>query len=138
MGCLRSTLALSFLVLATACTNDSAACMEGRDLVGETPLPPEISGIFERNCWICHTDPPAGFAPFPLLTWEQVQRARSPDAPTPVYEVIADRIRDPLFPMPPLPPPNLSDADRETWPALTETEKDTIERWVADCAPPAD
>ena len=133
---MRAAVGLGALALAAACTSDTRACMDARERVGETPLPAEIADIFERNCWMCHTDPPAGFAPFPLLTWEQVQRPRSMDNPAPIYEVIAERIHDPQFPMPPLPPPSLGDADRASWPKLTDADKATVDGWVADCAPP--
>lgn len=133
---LAATLAL--MSFAPACASDLQACMAGRDLVGETPLPAEIADIFEHNCWICHTDPPAGFAPFPLLTWEQVQAPRSMDNPEPKYETIARRIHDPQFPMPPMPRPDLTGDALAAWPKLTDEEIATIDRWVADCAPPGE
>lgn len=134
--------AVTALLLAfalAACTNEAPqTCEDGRTLEGETPLPTEIADIFERNCWICHTDPPAGFAPFPLLTWENVQVQHRMDEPAPRYLTIAERIRDEQFPMPPLPRPDLSDEEKAAWPKLTEDEKATIEAWVAECAPPGE
>jgi hypothetical protein len=137
---IRAALTACVLVFAlAACTNDAAqACEDGRRLEGETPLPAEIAELFERNCWICHTDPPAGFAPFPLVTWEDVQVQHRRDDPAPRYLAIARRIRDEQFPMPPRPRPDLSDEEKAAWPKLSEDEKQTIEAWVADCAPPGE
>lgn len=100
-----------------------------------TALPDEIDDIIERECRMCHSDPARMFAPMPLVTWEDVQRPRSEGTGEPVFEVIGRRIHDDRFPMPPLPAPSLSDAEKSTWPRLSREAIDTLDAWIADCAP---
>jgi uncharacterized membrane protein len=114
-----------------ACAGDDAAQMqcpppEERD--GSTPLPEEIEEIVERRCWECHDDPPnpAKYAPFALTTWEQVQTPRAGREELPIYEVIAERIDDPVFSMPPPRSPQLDDNERAT-----------LHAWIEQCAPAA-
>lgn len=120
----------------TAGGDGPAACEPAADMAGETPLPADIADIFERNCWMCHVAPTQNDAPFPLETWEDVQRPFSGD--TPRYERIGVRIRDTQFPMPPLPRPGLGDEEVAAWPKLDEDEIVTIEGWIADCAGPGE
>lgn len=108
------------------------------DLGGETRLPAEIDDILDRRCRMCHSDPTRMFAPFPLMTWEDVQASRSEKTGELVFEAIGRRIHDEKFPMPPLPAPSLSDDEKAAWPKLTREEVDTLDAWIADCAPPAD
>ena len=124
--------------LASGCTTDAKTCSKPKDLNDKTPLPAEIDDIVERRCRMCHSDPPRMYAPFPLVTWEDVQRLRSKKTGEPVYEVIGRRIHDTKRPMPPLPAPSLSDSERADWPKLTGEEIDTLDAWIADCAPPAE
>lgn len=108
------------------------------NLERETPLPAEIDDILERRCRMCHSDPTQMFAPMPLVFWEDVQAVRSEKTGEPVFQTMGRRIHSEKFPMPPLPAPSLSDEERAAWPKLTSEEIDTLDAWIADCAPPAD
>lgn len=107
-------------------------------LEGQTLLPAEVDDILERRCRMCHSDPTRMFAPMPLVTWEDVQSPRSQETDEPVFEVMGRKIHDEKFPMPPLPAPSLSDEEKAAWPKLSREEIDTLDAWIADCAPPAE
>lgn len=125
-------------VLACACTTEPKTCAMPASLAGETLLPAEIDDILKRRCRMCHSDPTRMFAPMPLVTWEDVQALRSQNTGEFVFEAIGRRIHDEKFPMPPLPAPSLSDEQKAAWPKLTREEIDTLDAWIADCAPSAD
>lgn len=131
-------IALGLLSGACGGAAEPGGCVEVADLGGDTPLPAEIDDILERQCRTCHSDPPSMFAPMPLLSWQDVQAVRYQRTGERVFEVIGRRIHDEDFPMPPLPSPSLSDAQVASWPTLTGEELDTLDAWVADCAPAAE
>jgi hypothetical protein len=94
-----------------------------------TPLPDDVDAVLEVRCRRCHGDPTASFTPMPLVTWEDLH-APAPGSPDEaVYQVLARRIVDPMFPMPPIRAP---EAD-----AFTEDERQLLLEWVAAGAPPA-
>lgn len=96
---------------------------------GERPLPPAVDAVLEQRCRRCHADPPREFAPMPLVTWDDLH-APSPGSPDePVYEVMARRIVDGDFPMPPVRAPEAE--------SFTDDERAVLLEWIAAGAPPA-
>ena len=114
------------LALLAACNGEDSCPGPVQSDGGMTPLPGEIDDIIERRCRPCHTNPTMMFAPMPLVTWEDLHAPRSEKRPDePVYETMELRINDERAPMPPI-----------TFPQLTPEERDTLNGWIHDCAPP--
>lgn len=88
-------------------------------------LPSDVDAVLAARCRKCHSDPPRNFAPFPLVTWQDTHAPAPAHDAQAVYEVIAERIHDPGFPMPPAGNP-MTDADRKV-----------LDDWIAQGAPPA-
>ncbi len=72
-----------------------------------TPVPPtgflpcEVDRIFKNICQNCHSNPPSGGAPVPLLTYEDTQ-AKSPSDPTgKVWQLMRTYIASDFMPLDP-------------------------------------
>lgn len=79
----------------------------------QTCIPAAVIAVLEAKCQGCHSDPPAMFAPMPLLTWEDFQGMHAA-AQEPNYKRTALRVRSELSPMPPIRSPQLSVQERAT------------------------
>jgi hypothetical protein len=107
------TLGTSLVLGLSACASDdeddSAACEPPQIRAAHTPLPPEIDAILEQRCRSCHSNPTQMYAPFPLVSWEDLHMPYALDEEQSIYEIVARRIDDPQFPMPPARQPQLDD-----------------------------
>jgi hypothetical protein len=89
-------------------------------------FPADVAAILADKCQPCHTDPPKNGAPFPLLTYEDVQK---PFVGTkPIYQQMYLQVQpgaDPRMPF-------------GNAPQLTPDEFSTLTSWLISCAPPGD
>lgn len=72
---MKNTIILILLPFTiSSCTNDSES-----DLTDPVPIvvkySTDVRPIIQANCIECHTNPPQGGAPMPLLTYEEVREA---------------------------------------------------------------
>jgi hypothetical protein len=131
---MRAALLAGALALA-ACSTSGDPSDGGADAaVDLEPCPPmpavgdipcDVGAVLAARCQICHTNPRMNGAPFPLLTYEQLQL---PFGTTSLvkWQRMAEVIEPPNLPhMPP--------ADR---PQLSPAEHATLAGWFAQCAPP--
>lgn len=112
------------LCVASACASDDGT--GAADAAAALPLPADVDAVLEARCRKCHSDPPQNFAPFPLVTWQDTQAFAPAYDDVRIFELIALRIHDESFPMPPAGNP-MSDADRAV-----------LDAWIAAGAEPGD
>lgn len=98
---------------------------------GDADLPCEVVDVIERNCIGCHSDPMKFGAPMSLVSHTDFAIPAASDPARKVYEVAADRIVDPVKPMPPIEP--MSDADRQVLAAWFDAGAPADP--AAECAP---
>ena len=95
--------------------------------VPDRQIPPEVAEVLQLRCQPCHSDPPQRFAPMPIVTWEQLHSPAPYDTERLVFEVIALRVGNEAFPMPPKETPELE--------AITDAERELVLDWVGQGAP---
>lgn len=93
------------------------------------PLPADVDAVLESRCRRCHADPPANFAPMPLISWNDLHAASPGDPDSPVFVRVGVRIHSADFPMPPQRTDELA--------AFTDAEREILDLWIAAGAPPA-
>ena len=134
LGTRLTALALVCLCVSSACATeprdpgDASAATDAdmADAAAATAeLPANVDAVLQLRCRICHSDPPQNDAPFPLVTWQNTHAPAPTHEGSRIYEIIAIRIHDPNFPMPPKGNP-LTDADRRV-----------LDDWIDAGAPPA-
>lgn len=89
-------------------------------------FPADVAAILVDKCQPCHTDPPKNGAPFPLLTYEDVQKPFAGGKP--IYQQMYLQVQpgaDPRMPF-------------GNAPQLTPDEFSTLTSWLISCAPPGD
>lgn len=87
-------------------------------------LPCAVDELLQARCRTCHSDPPVGGAPVPLVTRDDLLAASSIDPQMTLAERSAIRMADPAAPMPPAP---------ATGP--TAEELAAFEAWLAQGTP---
>lgn len=106
-----------------ACGQDH---VQRQDASAHLPLPAAVDAVLAARCRKCHSDPPREFVPFALVSWDDTQaRAPGHDGAR-IYEVIAVRIHDASFPMPPSGNP------------MTDADRDVLDDWIAQGAKPGE
>lgn len=85
-------------------------------------FPCEVHAIIAARCQSCHSDPPMGYTPMPLMTYEQTREDNGYG--TVIWERMGEMLTSES--MPP-----------STATALTAAERQTLLDWVAACAAPA-
>ncbi|APR85120.1 Hypothetical protein A7982_10469 [Minicystis rosea] len=105
----------------TAGAGAAAAC-SSTPKTGEIPC--DVFAIIHASCNPCHTDPLAGGAPFPILTYADTQAEFH--AGKLVFQQMYDQIQPGAAPQMPLGDVMMSDADRKT-----------LSDWLSACTPPA-
>ena len=91
--------------VTSACSGEPAAV---------SAIPAEVQAILDARCVECHTSPPRFGAPMPLGTYDALHAGAVTDPSRPVYELVGERIHDPVRPMPagaPLPAAELAVLD---------------------------
>ena len=91
----------------------------------QTGLPCDIATILATNCLGCHSNPPVGGAPNPLVTYADLTATSSNGGTMADRSII--RMKDATAPMPPAPSPAVSAADIAAF-----------EAWVDGCMPMGD
>jgi hypothetical protein len=89
---------------------------------GDFPL--DVGDVVHRKCQVCHGSPLRHGAPFPELSYEDVQRPL-PNHTTPIWQRMSYVIQPGSTPHMPL-----------TGPQLTAGELQTLDAWFVACAPP--
>lgn len=119
---------------ATGADDDGAAgSSEGGDTSGEAEsgepqgggIPCDVAAILAQRCQGCHADPPKFGAPMPLVDHGDVLVPLPSDPSRAVAEVVAERIVDPVDPMPPMG-------------FLPDAERDVLSQWIAAGTPRSD
>lgn len=100
----------------------------------EPVLPCEIDAILEAKCRRCHTSPMANGAPFPLLTWQDLQLVPPPGTKR-VHEKMVVAVETDFMPFCAEGACGTFDPPVE---ALTPQEKQTLLDWLSPCPTPAD
>ena len=103
-----SRVLLIFALLVAACApgerSDYAlpsAGDGGAPVTSPDGLPCDVARVLKANCTTCHSDPPIGAAPMPLVTYAQLA-APSPQYPGQTYaQRSLARVQDASLPMPP-------------------------------------
>jgi mono/diheme cytochrome c family protein len=108
--------ALLLVALAAACGDHD-----------HQPLPCDVDAVMVAVCHLCHGDPPDFGAPMPLVVWEDTQARAPTDRSRLVWELMEERVHDPVRPMPPVGTGEL-DAD----------ELAILDAWFAAGAPPGE
>jgi uncharacterized membrane protein len=105
--------------------SDSGAAPACSSDVEVGDLPCDVAAVLASRCHACHTDPPAGGAKWPLLTYE--------DAAEPLgmtgkrkWQRMAEVIE----------PQGLPHMPYQNAPQLTTEELDALRSWLGACAPP--
>ena len=99
---------------ATACSPEPADAGD---------LPCDVAAVLESKCQPCHTSPPANGAPFPLLTYEDLESPYG--AGMLRWQRVAEVVEpDASLHMPPV-----------VQPQPTPAELDTLRAWFGACAP---
>lgn len=131
----RTRQGLVFAVgLVSACYRDESIDDPGdtsdasADTTGSAPsgLPCDVAEVLAANCTSCHSATPVFGAPMPLVTYDDLQVPALSDPSRKVYELVAERIEDPMRPMP-QPPASMIDG-----------EKTIIHEWIAAGTPMGD
>jgi len=88
-------------------------------------IPCDVYAILDARCHKCHTEPQAGGAPFPLLTWDDFQFLYPPGAESekPVWQRADIAIEPDVF----LRMPYMEDP-------LPEEQRAVLHAWFATCA----
>jgi len=98
----RFEVALAFAVVACSGAQVApGAATEGGSTVASSPLPCDVAEAFARNCQSCHAEATKFGAPMPLVTYQDTQAAAKSDGAKKVWELVGQRVADPLRPMPP-------------------------------------
>jgi hypothetical protein len=100
---------------------DFSECPPG-PLVGDFPL--DVGDVVHRKCQVCHGAPLRHGAPFPELSYEDVQRLL-PNGTIPIWQRMSYVIQPGSTPHMPL-----------SGPQLTAGELQTLDAWFVSCAPP--
>jgi hypothetical protein len=87
-------------------------------------LPCDVAAVLATNCGECHTSPPKYGAPMPLADLDDLHAAAESDPARKVWELVKERIADPVKPMPP-------SGD------LPEADRAVLDAWLAAGAPAA-
>jgi hypothetical protein len=103
------------------CTLGGGGCGPGP---AEGDYPCDVFTVIEAQCLYCHKSPPAGGAPFPLLTYEDTQQPFSGGS-TLIYQQMHDQIQPGAVPQMPYMAGMLPAADFAT-----------LDGWLTACAPP--
>jgi hypothetical protein len=99
-------------------------------------LPCDVQAVLTAECGMCHGAAPAFGAPMSLHDWDDLVLPAVTDVTRTVFEVAAERVVDPVKPMPP--DGSIADADRQL--LLDYFAAGAPEDPEADCddAPPSD
>lgn len=62
-------------LIAVSCSNDSESDLTDYSLIENVTYNATVRTIITENCITCHTQPPQGGAPMPLLTYNDVRNA---------------------------------------------------------------
>lgn len=87
-------------------------------------FPPAVAAVLTARCQPCHQNPPLNGAPFPLLTYQDVNAAFGS---IPIYEemyLLTQPDGNPHMPF-------------RTAPQLSADQLQTLSSWLLSCAPPA-
>jgi hypothetical protein len=84
-------------------------------------LPTDVARVLQGACVSCHAATPRYGAPMPLVTYADLQRAAPSNAARRVWQLMGERVHDPVRPMPPT--------------RLAAADLAVIDAWVAAGAP---
>ncbi|MEZ4405872.1 MAG: hypothetical protein R3A52_05300 [Polyangiales bacterium] len=119
---MRNDFLRAAIVLAASttlgCSGDGAA---PTDPGSGMSYPLEIARIIEGNCVSCHAATPRYGAPMSLARWDDTRRPAASAPARQVWNLMGERVHDPVRPMPPA--------------RLSEADLATFDRWIAAGAP---
>lgn len=90
----------SSMVVTSSCQSSSAPAEPDASTEASALLPCDVDDVLARNCRHCHSAPPKFGAPMALGNAADVAAPSRTDPSRPVSARIAERIHDPLAPMP--------------------------------------
>jgi hypothetical protein len=132
---MRQTLALAAVALSVGCGGGENDADGGADLSAPActsfpssgDLPCDVAAVLQGNCQHCHSNPPQNNAPFPEVTFEDLEQPFGTNG-LHRWQRMAQVIVPGATPIH-MPPPGQ--------PQLTAAQLQTLEAWFAQCAPPA-
>ncbi|MEM7446729.1 MAG: hypothetical protein AAF355_00640 [Myxococcota bacterium] len=127
LNSLAVSIAISLCLIALqGCGDDASGASDSNyDASAETQsgFPSEVAAILAEQCVNCHGSEPRFGAPMSLVTWNDFHAPSISKPNRKTFEVVMDRLRSPVSPMPP--PPAV----------LEESELATLETWIQEGAP---
>lgn len=75
MNARKKTFLAAVTLITVSCSNDSESDLTGYSQIENVTYNGTVRTIITENCIICHTQPPQGGAPMPLLTYNDVRNA---------------------------------------------------------------
>jgi len=75
MDARKKTFLAAVTLITISCSNDSESDLTGYSQIENVTYNGTVRTIITENCIMCHTQPPQGGAPMPLLTYNDVRNA---------------------------------------------------------------